>query len=146
VLGQAVLDDLGRFDIAPIVRIFSFPVPRTIVVNTLLMGLLAATAGTLLGFAFALVTARALRGPLRTAFHYVALLPLIAPPFALALATIFLFGRQGLLTRGLFHWETDPYGLTGLLFVQTITFFPGRVPHLRRARPSARPGARGGRP
>ena len=124
VLGQAVLDDLGRFDIAPIVRIFSFSVPRGIVLNTLLMGLLAATLGTVLGFAFALVTARAVHGPLRTALHYVALLPLIAPPFALALSTIFLFGRQGLLTRGLLHWETDPYGLTGLLFVQTITFFP----------------------
>ena len=124
VLGQAVLDDLGRFDVAPIVRIFSFPVPRAVVVNSLFMGVLAATLGTLLGFAFALTTARAVRGPLRSALHYIALLPLIAPPFALALSTIFLFGRQGLLTRGLFHWETDPYGLTGLLFVQTITFFP----------------------
>ena len=124
VLGQAVFDDLGRFDVAPIVRIFSFPVPRTIIVNTLVMGVLAATMGTLLGFAFALATARAVRGPLRTALHYAALLPLIAPPFALALSTIFLFGRQGLLTRGLLHWETDPYGLTGLLFVQAITFFP----------------------
>ena len=124
VLGQAILDEAGRFDVAPIVRIFSFPVPRTIVLNTLLMGLLAAALGTLLGFAFALATARASRGPLRTALHYAALLPLIAPPFALALSTIFLFGRQGLLTRGLLRWETDPYGLTGLLFVQTITFFP----------------------
>ena len=124
VLGQAVLDDLGRFDIAPMVRIFSFPVPRSIIGNTLLMGVLAATLGTLLGFAFALATARAVHGPLRTVFHYIALLPLIAPPFALALSTIFLFGRQGLLTRGLLHWEADPYGLSGLLFVQTITFFP----------------------
>jgi len=53
-----------------------------------------------------------------------ALLPIISPPFALALATILLFGRSGLISRGLFHYENNVYGLSGLAFVQLITFFP----------------------
>ncbi|MBI3521864.1 MAG: iron ABC transporter permease [Chloroflexi bacterium] len=124
VMREAVFDDRGVTDIAPITRIFSFPVPRQIILNTLLMGSLAGALGTVLGFCFALATTRAARGPVRTLLHYSALLPLVAPPFALALSTIFLFGRQGLVTRGLFGLEADPYGLSGLLFVQTITFFP----------------------
>ena len=124
VLGQAIFDEQGNVDLAPILRIFTAAVPRTVLGNTLVMGIAAGTGATLLGFAFALATARAATGVLRRVLHYAALLPLIAPPFALALSTIFLFGRQGLLTRGLLHIETDPYGLSGLLFVQIITFFP----------------------
>ncbi|HUQ16882.1 MAG TPA: ABC transporter permease subunit, partial [Candidatus Saccharimonadales bacterium] len=124
VLREALLDEAGAFDLTPILRIFRFPVPRQVVANTIAMGITSGILATLLGFAFALATTRAVRGPVRTLLHYIALLPLIAPPFALALSTIFLFGRQGLLTRGLFGWETDPYGFSGLIFVQTITFFP----------------------
>ena len=123
VLQEAVLEE-GRFDLTPVTRVLANPVTRQIVVNTLVMGLLAGILGTLLGLAFALATTRATRGPLRTLLHYSALLPLIAPPFALALSTIFLFGRNGLITKQLLGLEVSPYGLSGLLFVQTITFFP----------------------
>lgn len=123
VLREAVVGDEG-LDPAPLVRILANPVARQIVLNTLLMGAAAAACGTALGFVFALATARAARGPLRTILHYAALLPLIAPPFALALSTIFLFGRQGLISKQLLGLELSPYGLNGLLFVQAITFFP----------------------
>lgn len=123
VLREAVVGDEG-LDPAPLVRILANPVARQIVLNTLLMGAAAAACGTVLGFVFALATARAARGPLRTILHYAALLPLIAPPFALALSTIFLFGRQGLISKQLLGLELSPYGLNGLLFVQAITFFP----------------------
>jgi iron(III) transport system permease protein len=123
VLQEAVLRE-GGFDPSPVTRVVTNPVTRQIIGNTLLMGVLAGVLGTLLGLAFALATARATRGPLRTVLHYCALLPLIAPPFALALSTIFLFGRNGLVTKQLLGLEISPYGLSGLLFVQTITFFP----------------------
>ncbi|CAN5190107.1 N/A [soil metagenome] len=123
VLQEAVLGQ-GGFDPAPVTRVIVNPVSRQIVGNTLLMGVLAGVRGTALGLAFALVTARVVAGRLRTALHLAALLPLIAPPFALALSTIFLFGRQGLVTRQLLGLELSPYGLSGLLFVQAITFFP----------------------
>jgi iron(III) transport system permease protein len=123
VLREAVIGTAG-FDPSPLVRIVTSPVPRTVIGNTLLMGILAGLFGTLLGFLFALATSRAARGPLSTTLHYGALLPMIAPPFALALSTVFLFGRQGLISRQLLGQEWNPYGLPGLLFVQTITFFP----------------------
>ncbi len=123
VLQEAVLHE-GGFDMSPVTRVITNPVTRQIVLNTLLMGALAGLLGTALGLAFALATTRAARGPLRTLLHYAALLPLIAPPFALALSTIFLFGRNGLVSKQLLGLELSPYGLWGLLFVQTITFFP----------------------
>lgn len=123
VLQEAVVE-VGGFDPEPVTRVLANPVTRQIVVNTLVMGTLAGAGATLLGFALALTTARVARGRSRTALHYVAMLPLIAPPFALALSTIFLFGRQGLVTRQLLGLEISPYGLGGLLFVQMITFSP----------------------
>ncbi len=44
------------------------------------------------------------------------------------MATILLFGRNGLITAKFFGWEftqgmNDIYGMDGLVFVQTITFF-----------------------
>lgn len=123
VLQEAVLGEAG-FDPGPLTRVMTNPVQRQIVVNTLVMGALTGVGATLLGFALALTTARVVRGRSRTSLHYIAMLPLIAPPFALALSTIFLFGRQGLVTRQLLGLEISPYGLGGLLFVQIITFSP----------------------
>ena len=123
VLAEAVVGPSG-FDVAPLARIVSQPVPQTTIRDTLVLGVTTALASTLLGFAVALATARATSGALRGLIHYSALLPLIAPPFALALATIFLFGRQGLISKGLFGLELTPYGFSGLVFVQTVTFFP----------------------
>src|SRR5919108_474271 len=37
---------------------------------------------------------------------------------------ILRFGRSGLISRGIFHVENNVYGLSGLAFVQLITFFP----------------------
>lgn len=123
VLQEAVLGEAG-FDPEPLTRVMTNPVQRQIVVNTLVMGALTGAGATLLGFALALTTARVVRGRSRTSLHYIAMLPLIAPPFALALSTIFLFGRQGLISRQLLGLEISPYGLGGLLFVQIITFSP----------------------
>ncbi len=57
-----------------------------------------------------------------------ALVPTVSPPFALALSTILLFGRNGLITAKLLGMtfplgRNDIYGLDGLVFVQIITFF-----------------------
>ncbi len=123
VLVEAVVGPNG-LDVSPVVRVMTTPVPQATIAGTLFLGVTTALASTLLGFALALTTARAASGRLRTVIHYTALLPLIAPPFALALSTIFLFGRQGLISKGLFGLEVTPYGFGGLALVQTVTFFP----------------------
>jgi iron(III) transport system permease protein len=55
-------------------------------------------------------------------------LPTISPPFAIAIASILLFGRNGLITRQILGINftvgvNDIYGLDGLVFVQVVTFF-----------------------
>jgi iron(III) transport system permease protein len=60
--------------------------------------------------------------------HWLALLPTVSPPFALALSVILLFGRSGLITKKVLGINfvpgmNDIYGLDGLVLVQTITFF-----------------------
>ncbi len=73
---------------------------RRIFYDTVRMGLLSASFGTSLGLIFAYTTVHC-RVPGKSLVHLLALLPIISPPFAIALATILLFGRNGLVTRRL---------------------------------------------
>jgi iron(III) transport system permease protein len=51
------------------------------------------------------------------------LLPLISPPFLVSLAFILLFGRNGVVTRGLgLDWSI--YGFHGIVVSQVFTFLP----------------------
>ncbi len=103
------------------------PYQRQVFLNTLEMGLLTAFGGTVLGFIFAYTIVRC-SPPLKGLIHLLALVPTVSPPFALALSTILLFGRNGLISHKLLGMEfpvgaNDVYGLDGLVFVQVITFF-----------------------
>ncbi len=120
----------GHVDLTYFQRFFDTyygPLSRQIFVNTLVMGLLTATFGTFLGFVFAFAMVRC-NMPGRRIVHLLALVPTVSPPFALALATILLMGRSGLITRRLLGIQfqlgmNDIYGMDGLVFVQVITFF-----------------------
>lgn len=99
----------------------------TIFSDTLLMGILAAIGSTLVGFLFAYTMVRC-NIPFKRVVHALTLLPTISPPFAIALATILLFGRSGLVTKDILHITFAPgdpgiYGMKGLVFTQIITFF-----------------------
>ena len=94
-----------------------------VILNTLWMGLGTATAGTLLGFLFAYIQVK-VDVPLKRFFHMVSILPIISPPFAVAMSVIVLFGRSGLITKDLLGIRYDIYGLDGLTLVLTISFFP----------------------
>jgi iron(III) transport system permease protein len=56
--------------------------------------------------------------------HIINLVPIISPPFAFATAIIVLFGRSGMITRGVFDWRPTLYGYPGLVLVLTLSFFP----------------------
>ncbi|MGD8855827.1 MAG: ABC transporter permease subunit, partial [Chloroflexota bacterium] len=95
--------------------------------DTMVMGVLTASLGTLLGFIFAYTVVRC-NPPGKRWVHILALVPVVSPPFAIAMATILLFGRNGLVTAKFLGMEftrdmNDIYGMDGLVFVQTITFF-----------------------
>lgn len=66
--------------------------------NSLTVGALVALMGTLVGFVFAYVVTRT-AVPGKTAFRWLAMLPIISPPFLLALSAILLLGENGLVTR-----------------------------------------------
>jgi len=95
--------------------------------STIQIGVLTAAFGTFVGFIFAFTAVRC-HPPFPRLFHIIALLPILSPPFAMALATILLFGRNGLITAQILGLRfpagsNDIYGMDGLVFVQTITFF-----------------------
>jgi iron(III) transport system permease protein len=122
--------ETGDFSLEYISRFFDSyygPYQRRVFLNTMIMGLLTATGGTVLGFVFAYTMVRC-SVPFKRLVHLLALVPTVSPPFAIALATILLFGRNGVVTRRLFGMTfpvgaNDIYGMDGLVFVQIITFF-----------------------
>jgi iron(III) transport system permease protein len=96
--------------------------------NTVFLAILVGAGSTLLGLAFALISAR-------TAFRYkgvlrvMSVLPIITPPFVIGLAIILLFGRAGAVSTLAFDWFDIPrsrwiYGLAGVAFAQLLAFTP----------------------
>jgi len=92
--------------------------------NSVVVGVLTALGGTLIGFLFAFTLTRT-DIPGKSFFTVAAILPVISPPFVSALSIILLFGNNGLITRQLLGFqEFAIYGMRGLLLSQIFTFFP----------------------
>lgn len=98
-----------------------------VAINSALLAGIVGVASTLLGLALALVVQR---GGKRYAgvLKLMSVLPVITPPFVVALALVVLFGRTGLITSWLeaigiprSRWI---YGLPGVAIAQLITFTP----------------------
>ena len=99
-----------------------------VVWNTLTLASLTGVLSTGIGLAFALL---ATRGGVRAAplFRAMTILPLITPPFVVAMALIVLFGRTGIVTAWLWEWFDIPrsrwiYGLPGVLLAQVLAQAP----------------------
>ena len=92
--------------------------------NTLLLGTVVGMLATAVGFLFAYCYIYlAIRG--KKLFNLIAMLPMISPPFAVALSIILLFGSRGFITNTLLGLrDANIYGLKGLILVQTLSFFP----------------------
>ena len=124
------ISEEGTLDLSYFARYFDDfygPGLRRAFLDTMIMGLLTAVFGTLVGFIFAYASVRC-NPPAKNLLHWLALLPTVSPPFALALSVILLFGRSGLITKKVLGINfvsgmNDIYGLDGLVLVQTITFF-----------------------
>lgn len=109
------------------VRIFKMTTFRKAITNTLFLGLITGLGATLIGFLFAYVDAYVDVGSkfVRKLFNLVSILPVVSPPFVLSLSAILLFGRTGVITRGVFNLNTTAlYGWRGIALVQILTFFP----------------------
>jgi iron(III) transport system permease protein len=99
-----------------------------VAVNSLILATIVGFGTTLLGLVMALA---AQRGGQRFAglYRVMAVLPIVTPPFVIALALVVLFGRTGLVTTWLGSAFDIPrsrwiYGLTGVTLAQLLTFTP----------------------
>ena len=131
----AIIAFICLFVVYPVIKVVVFPSLTdyaklfnnqrwfTALKNSLLMTLISTISCTALAFLFAYVNNR-LDVPCKGLFRFASLLPIVSPPFIVALSYILLFGVQGIITKQLFGIHIDIYGRTGLWIVQTITFFP----------------------
>jgi len=124
VIIVAVTGEDGGFSVAQFRSMFTDNYFLDTMWNSVRLGLTSATLATIVGFVFAFaVTRTEMKG--KKFFHIIALLPIISPPFVIALSMILLFGRNGAITNGIFGLtNTDIYGLGSLVFIQTLAFFP----------------------
>lgn len=98
--------------------------------NSIILGLLVGALGTFIGFVTAYAQVK-LEFPGKKIVHWISLLPVISPPFAIATAIITLFGRRGIITHQIFGLDFDIYGLHGLVIVLTMTFAPVAYMNIR---------------
>ncbi|MCC7183117.1 MAG: iron ABC transporter permease [Rhodocyclaceae bacterium] len=94
--------------------------------NSIVLAILVGAIGTAIGFAIALLAARSnIPRPLRLAIDSIILLPLVSPPFAVAISIILALGPRGLVSHSVFGVEGFViYGWHGVLLAETLTYFP----------------------
>jgi iron(III) transport system permease protein len=135
----ALLDNDGRF--VPAVAVGRLLAPDIwglgcfgggtqcgVAINSLVLATIVGFGTTLIGLAMALA---AQRGGQRFSglYRLMAVLPIVTPPFVIALALVVLFGRTGLVTGWLNSAFDLPrtrwiYGLTGVTLAQLLSFTP----------------------
>lgn len=118
---------LKTIGFANFIKIFKMTNFRHAISNTLWLGLISGIGSTVIGFLFAYVDSYVDVGSkiVKKLFGVVSILPVVSPPFVLSLSAILLFGRTGVITRGLFNMNnTQLYGWRGIALVQILTFFP----------------------
>ena len=122
-LGRTLATAFSESGMRTLTRMFTSPVNRRILINTVTLGLLVGLFGTAVGFLLAYAQAR-LEWRGKKIAHLLALMPIVSPPFAVATAVITLFGRGGIISKQLLGLSWDVYGLGGLTLVLTLSFFP----------------------
>ncbi|WP_181179710.1 ABC transporter permease subunit [Mesorhizobium sp. B2-1-3A] len=133
VLVQAVMPDLfaaqnpdNSLSLEPLSRVFNSPYLARSVLHSLELGMLVACTTTVLGGAFAVLVQRC-DIPLRAAISAVPWLVFLTPSYLKALAWVLLMSPGGYLAQfGLLpSWlGASFFGLTGLVFVHTLSLFP----------------------
>ncbi len=91
-------------------------------INSMIVGALVSLFGTIVAFVFAYGITRT-DIPGKGIFRLIATMPIVSPPFLIALAAILLLGHHGVITEAL-HLNWDIYGLPGLVLTETLAYFP----------------------
>lgn len=135
ILARSMTDRAGNFvGFSNYATYFSTPALFNSLYNSLFIASISTLISVALGFLFAYAITRTAM-PGKPIFRVIAMLPLYAPSLVHAIALIYLFGNQGLITRGFFgyfarNWGFDPsidigiYGPTGIIIGTVLYCFP----------------------
>ena len=124
VLIHSLTDAEGNFSLENLVAIFSTSRYLAVLGRTILLGVVVAFLATVIGYIFAYTITR-INVPCKGFLKMMATLPILSPPFILSLSIIFLFGKQGFITKTLLGITgNNVYGMGSLVVVQVMSFFP----------------------
>lgn len=124
IVKTSLFDADGSFNLDGYHRIFTGGVLFNALRNSLALAVVTSVLSTVIAYIFAYTFAY-IQVPWKRLFNAIAILPIISPPFVIALSAILLFGKQGLISKHLLGLENaNIYGFKGLVLVQTLTFFP----------------------
>lgn len=123
VFKEVLVSEKG-FDVTTVVKVLKSNLFIQTIMNSFKLGVISCLISTIIGFVFAFaVTRTQMIG--RKFFNIMAMFPIISPPFVLALSMILLFGRNGLITNGMLGIENaNVYGMTSLVVIQSMSYFP----------------------
>ena len=117
-------DEAGTLSLANLITILKTPRYGKVFGRTMSLGLIVAFIATFIGYVFAYTVTR-VDVPAKRFFKTMATLPILSPPFVLSLSIIFLFGKQGLISKCLLGIiGSSVYGMKSLIVVQVMSFFP----------------------
>ena len=123
VLWRSLLDGDGRVvGLANYVHYFRTPAIAVSITNSLAVSTMAMVVTVVLAFVYAYALTRT-RLPWRGAFRVIAMLPIFAPSLVQAIAFVYVFGNNGILTRqtGI---NVGIYGVKGIVLAEVFYCFP----------------------
>lgn len=124
VIRQSLVASDGTISFTAYWKILSTRQNLQAFINTMQLAVIVGILATIIGFLFAYCTSH-LDIPGKKAFSLMAMLPMVSPPFSVAMSIIMLFGARGLISYTLLGMrDANIYGFTGLVFTQTISYFP----------------------
>ncbi|WP_455582782.1 ABC transporter permease [Dysosmobacter sp.] len=124
ILVFSLTDADGNFSLANLVTILTTSRYLAVFGRTMLLGVIVAVIATFIGYIFAYTITRT-NVPCKKFLKTIATLPILSPPFILSLSIIFLFGKQGFITKTLMGITgNNVYGMGSLVVVQVMSFFP----------------------
>lgn len=125
VLRQSINKD-GVITLDYYLQVFTNPHLKQAIINSIPIAAISSVISTFLGLVIALVVFKT-KLPGRKLFGIAAVLPMVIPGFALTVAYVFLFGRNGLITYRWLNITWDIYSWRSVLILQSLslgtTFF-----------------------
>lgn len=112
-------------DVRLIIDFFRTPYFTRPLINSIVLAFAVGLFGTVTGFLLAYGFERA-RIPGRKLSDVISTVPVIAPPFIVAIAAIMLFGRNGFIVKHILggYEPFSVYGFWGLVIAETLAYFP----------------------